>query len=109
MPDAPDRPDPASVRCPTCGAVQPWSDSCRRCRSDLRLLGEFASAYDRLRRDCLRSLRLGDARAALESARSCAALCPSAESHRLLAVSALLLRDPETTLALARRRLAQEA
>ncbi|MEW4568916.1 hypothetical protein AB1L88_13710 [Tautonia sp. JC769] len=109
MPDAPDRPDPASVRCPTCGAVQPWSDSCRRCRSDLRLLGAFASAYDRLRRDCLRSLRLGDARAALESARSCAALCPSAESHRMLAAASLLLGDPATAFDLARRSLAREA
>lgn len=108
MSNTPNRPDTDTVRCPTCGVVQPWSDSCRRCRSDLRLLGEFASAYDHYRRRCLRSLRLGDTRAALESARSCATLCPSAEADRLLAVASLRFGDPATALELVHRQLTQE-
>ena len=98
-----DRPDPEAVRCPTCRAAQPWSDACRRCGSDLRLLREFAEAYRRRRLACLRSLRSGDLRAAWRAARDGHALSASAESRRLKAVAALLLGDPATAVALARR------
>ena len=99
----PPPPDPDTVRCPTCRASQPWSDSCRRCQSDLRLLRAFAASYHRLRRSSLRSLRAGDPRAARVAARACMALSPSPDALRLLAVSSLLLGDPDTALALARR------
>jgi hypothetical protein len=96
-------PDPDTVRCPTCRASQPWSDSCRRCQSDLRLLRDFAESYQRLRRSALRSLRSGDARSARLAARSCASLCPSIDALRLLAVCSLIEGDPDTALALAQR------
>jgi hypothetical protein len=99
----PSPPDPDTVRCPTCRAVQPWSDSCRRCQSDLRMLREFASAYHRVRRSCLAHLRDGAPRAAWTDARACHALAPSDESLRLLAVVALLRGDPATAVALASR------
>lgn len=77
------------VRCPTCRALQEWSDACRRCKSDLRLLREFATAYDRHRRACLDELRSGRPRAAWRHARRCRALRDDAESLRLLALAAL--------------------
>ena len=91
------------VRCPTCRAVQEWSDACRRCRSDLRLLREFASAYRRDRRACLEALRSGRPGAAWPLARRCQALRGDAESLRLLAVVALCRGDWATAAALARR------
>jgi hypothetical protein len=96
-------PDPDTVRCPTCRASQPWSDSCRRCQSDLRLLRDFAGSYHLLRRSALLALRFGDARSAQVAARSCASLCPSGDALRLLAVCSLIEGDPDTALALARR------
>ena len=57
-------PAPGMVRCPTCRALQEWSDACRRCRSDLRLLRASAAAYERSRRACLEAVRSGDPRAA---------------------------------------------
>lgn len=38
------------VRCPTCHAEQEWSDVCRRCKCDLRLLRSMAEACRRHRR-----------------------------------------------------------
>ena len=95
-------PDPDTVRCPTCRASQPWSDSCRRCQSDLRLLRCFASSYHRLRRSSLQSIRSGDPRSARLAARACLDLCPSDDALRLLAVCSLLEGNPDTALSLAR-------
>jgi hypothetical protein len=94
---APDR-----VHCPTCRAEQEWSDTCRRCKSDLRLLRTFAAAYQQSRRACLESLRQGHGRAALAAARRCHQLRPDIESRRLLALAALECGDWETAAALAR-------
>jgi hypothetical protein len=102
-------PDPAAapawntVRCPTCRAVQEWSDTCRRCKSDLRLLRAFASAYRRSRRTCLKRLRSGPAHAALPAARRCHALSRDPESRRLLALVALHAGDWATAATLASR------
>jgi hypothetical protein len=89
----PDPIDPETVRCPTCRASQPWSDTCRRCRSDLRLLREFAEGYERARLECLDHLREGRPREALDAARRCLELSPDARSRRLLALASLRLGD----------------
>jgi hypothetical protein len=81
------------LRCPTCGARQGWSDSCRRCKSDLRLLGDALKAYARHRRSSLLDLDAGRLDAALGHARRCHDLRPGPESHRLLAVCQLLRGD----------------
>jgi hypothetical protein len=94
--------DPATVRCPTCRASQPWSDACRRCRSDLRLLREFAGAYEHARRECLDRLRLGRLREAEEAARRCCELSPDARSRRLLALVALRSGDWPSAASLGR-------
>ena len=86
-------PDPDQVRCPTCRAIQEWSDTCRRCKSDLRLLRKLTEAYWQIHRACLARLRSGRPRAALRLAQHCRSLSASAESDRLLAVCALLNQD----------------
>jgi hypothetical protein len=96
-----DRIETATVRCPTCRAVQEWSESCRRCKTDLRLLLDVADAYLRGRLRCLLRLRAGRPRAALRAARLCHELRADEESARLLAVCALLCEDWETAAALA--------
>ena len=101
-------PNPSTVRCPTCRASQEWSDTCRRCRSDLRLLRRFAQGYDQARHACLVALRDGHPRAALDAARHCHALAPSAESRRLLTTAALHLHDWPTALDDGRRFLATD-
>jgi hypothetical protein len=79
-----------TMHCPTCRAAQAWSDTCRRCKSDLRLLREVAEEYAALRRHCLSNLRQNRTRAALEQARQCFALRDDDETRRLLAVCELL-------------------
>jgi hypothetical protein len=85
--------DPETVRCPTCRAMQPWSDLCRRCKSDLRLLREFAEAYEQSRRACLDHLRHGRHREARAAANRCLELFPDPASRRLLALVALRSGD----------------
>jgi hypothetical protein len=85
-----DRTRQATVRCPTCRAVQEWSDSCRRCKCDLRLLRDVAEAYERSRRLCLLGIRSGQPAAALRHARRCHWLRPGADSTRLLALCSFL-------------------
>jgi hypothetical protein len=97
-----DRPDLETVACPTCRAVQPWADACRRCRSDLRLLREAASAYARDRLACLAQLRAGRVHAARLAARRCHDLAPGPDSRRLLAVASLLADDRPTAVEMAR-------
>jgi hypothetical protein len=85
--------DPETVRCPTCRAMQPWSDACRRCKSDLRLLREFAEAYEQSRRACLDHLHRGRLRQARAAAIRCLELSPDETSRRLLALVALKLGE----------------
>jgi hypothetical protein len=79
------------VRCPTCGAVQAWSDACRRCRCELSFLHDAADAAQASRRRSLRALHLGRVPEALHHARRLYALCPDRPAARLLAVCHLLL------------------
>ena len=94
--------DPTNVRCPTCRANQPWSDTCRRCKSDLRLLREFARAYEIDRQACLAALRDGRPREAELAARRCLGISPDAEGRRLLALAALQAGDWARAAELAR-------
>jgi hypothetical protein len=102
-------PLPATLRCPTCRAVQEWSDTCRRCKCDLRLLRSVADAYQAEYARCLVELELGRTAAGLAAARRCLQLWPRPESHQLLAVCALLHGDWPTALDAARRALAAPA
>lgn len=93
---------PKRMRCPTCGAEQAWSDTCRRCRCDLRLLRAAEQAYQRHRRQCLDGLARGQIEIALHHASRTHRLKPSIESSRLLAVCNLLSERWPQALQLAR-------
>src|SRR5271156_6099135 len=92
-----------TLRCPTCRALQESTDTCRRCRSDLRLLQACAAAYERSRRACLGHLRSGSSQAALRAAERCHALRGDAESRRLLALAAWKSGDWMTAARLTHR------
>jgi hypothetical protein len=85
--------NPETMRCPTCRATQVWSETCRRCKCDLRLLREVADGYAAVRLHCLSNLRQNKPGAALEQARQCYALRADNETRRLLAVCELLNGD----------------
>jgi hypothetical protein len=91
------------IRCPTCGARQGLSDTCRRCKSDLRLLRAAQDAYRRHRRESLGFLAAGDLERALGHARKCHELMPGAESNRLMAACHVLRGEWLDAVALARR------
>jgi hypothetical protein len=78
------------MHCPTCGAEQEWADTCRRCKSDLRLLRAADHAYEWHRLRCVRDLDLGQPHRAIRHAQACHRLRPGQSSHRLLALSHLL-------------------
>lgn len=96
----PDRPDD-ELRCPTCGARQAPSETCRRCKSDLRLLVAALGTYAEHRRAGLADLEAGRLDAALRHARRCHELRPGPESHRLLAICRLVQEDWPGALAAA--------
>jgi hypothetical protein len=98
----PDRP-PDELRCPTCGARQARSDTCRRCKCDLRLLVAALESYDDHRRAGLADLDAGRLEMALGHARRCHELRPGPESSRLLALCRLLRGDWPEALAAAGR------
>ena len=86
------------VRCPTCRAVQDWSDTCRRCKSDLKLLRAVIRTYQDHRRRCVRLLDQGEPDLALGHALRCHDLRPDTDSRRLLALCALAREEWETAL-----------
>jgi hypothetical protein len=96
-------PADGELRCPTCGARQEWSDTCRRCKCDLVLLRRVAGAGRACRRQCLRSLRAGRIGEALHHARRLYALFPDRPAARLLAVCHLLRGNWAAALVLSRR------
>lgn len=89
-------------RCPTCGARQAWADTCRRCKSDLRLLRAALEAYEAHRRLGLRALDAGRLDDALRHARRCHELRPGADSRQLLAVCQVVRGEYAEALELAR-------
>jgi hypothetical protein len=86
----PDGPLDTSFICPVCRAAQAWSDSCRRCRCDLRLLRQADEARRRARQQALQHLRAGRWADAERAARAYHDIQPGADSRRLLAVCCLL-------------------
>ena len=80
----------SSMTCPVCGAEQVWSDACRRCKCDLSDLRRTWHLCRQARATCLRSLRAGELNRAAAAAEQFAALSPSADATRLLAVCRLL-------------------
>ncbi|MGC8643658.1 MAG: hypothetical protein ACP5XB_27685 [Isosphaeraceae bacterium] len=91
---------PDQVRCPTCRAVQVWSDQCRRCRSDLRLLRAACSTYQHHRGCCFLELDAGHLQVALGHALRCYDLQPGPDSLRLLSLCALAREEWKTALEL---------
>lgn len=87
-----------SLRCPTCGAEQPPSAECRRCKCDLSLVVAVRQHAEALHRDCLMQLRAGQYRDALSAARRRFELAPDRTSRRLLAVAYLCLGKYQAAL-----------
>jgi len=77
-------------RCPTCQAKQDASPECRRCKCDLTLVVAMRESAQAMHEACLRRLRSGDYRAALDCALRRHAITPDATSRRLLGVVYLL-------------------
>ena len=86
-------PSQQDMRCPTCGARQAWTDACRRCKCDLRLLCAAASSYEQHRQSCLEHLIGGTPERAVSHAHSCHGLAPGGESLRLIALCQLHLEN----------------
>lgn len=78
------------LRCPTCGARQVWSDTCRRCKCDLSLVHQVQRRLRTLRRRCLSQLRDQQLEASLDTAKQCCELSAEAANTRLLALCHLL-------------------
>ncbi len=82
------------MRCPTCGARQDgWVATCRRCKSDLRLLRAALASYERSWQAALVDLDEGRYDAALAPRPPLPRAAPGAESRRLLAICQLLRGD----------------
>ena len=90
------------LRCPTCNAAQVWSDECRRCKSDLRLLRRVVIARRQLRDEALRALRNGHYSEALNNAQLAFDLYPDDPGKRLLATCELLAGNWLRAMLLAR-------
>jgi hypothetical protein len=80
-----------TLNCPTCGAEQVWSDTCRRCKCDLALLVEALCLRDSLHQEILRHIQSGDVPRALTYARRRWELSPDEDAARLLAVCSALM------------------
>ena len=101
MPSDEPRPATDTMRCPTCGARQEWSDSCRRCKCDLTLVRPLLQHRQRLRRAVLQALRDGRFADALTAAEHAYALQRDEDARRLLAVAQLLTGRYAAAVALA--------
>lgn len=87
--DAPTPPSQPLV-CPTCGATGQSGAECRRCHSDLRLLGQLLARRAAELHALARALAAGRWAEALLSAQYIHTLRQDEESFRLLAVCQLL-------------------
>lgn len=81
------------IRCPTCRATQIPADTCRRCRSDLRLLVSTLEWYAWCRTQCWEALDRGNPVVARQWAEQCLAMRACEESLRLAAIAALRAGD----------------
>ena len=89
------------MRCPTCRAEQDWSDTCRRCKSDLRLLRRLAAACGRSRAQVLEHLNANRPAEALRAAEQLCLLSRDSSTERLLAVCQLLCGQYDQALRIA--------
>jgi hypothetical protein len=78
------------LRCPTCGARQPWVLACRRCKCDLSLVVAALRQRVAARRSCLSELSRGNLIEAQAAALRCWRIDPDEEAARLLSVAFLL-------------------
>lgn len=85
--------DSNGFRCPTCGARQDLSPTCRRCKCDLSLVVAAHRRRQALRRQCLLEIGRRRGPAARQAADELYRLAPDADSARLLAVAHLLCGD----------------
>jgi hypothetical protein len=90
-----------TMQCPSCRARQEWSDECRRCKSDLRLLRQLMEVRKRHRLDALRLFGCGEYQAAFAAASRADELWRGEDTRRLLASCHLLLGDFESAVELA--------
>ena len=97
------------MRCPICRAEQEWSDSCRRCRGDLRLLRACRDRLAELALGCFQALAENRPAEAHRLASELLALDPSLESQRLFAASAFANGDYAAAVRAASAALAAEA
>ena len=90
-------PDDASgapeFSCPTCGAGQTLSETCRRCGSDLGLVVELQRENRRLRRRCLAYLRQRRLLPATRLAQQCYRVSSDDRNLGLLATCYLMRGD----------------
>ncbi len=85
-------PDPGprldgQCRCPTCGAIQPWQDECRRCRTELVVLRRIAEETVRVRYCLLEALKENEQKIAGRLAERLVDLSPTPFHRALLKFS----------------------
>jgi hypothetical protein len=97
-----------TFRCPTCRASQELSDTCRRCKSDLRLVQDTLRTYRKHRACALSALQSAKPAVALRHARECVCLDPNSKSLELLALCSLCWGDWSAAAASARKALELE-
>lgn len=87
------------LQCPTCGAADQTGDTCRRCRSDLRLLQRLEADRANELRVLARALAAGQWSEALLAAQYIHTLRQDDMSFRLLGVCQLLSGQMESASA----------
>lgn len=90
---------PSPLRCPTCGAADQTGDTCRHCRSDLRLLQRLEADRAAELRVLARALVAGQWPEALLAAQYIHTLRQDDMSFRILGVCQLLSGQIETASA----------
>lgn len=89
------------MRCPTCGAQQEWSSTCRRCKGDLGLLEELAESCRRLRAHVIHNLQTGHYRQALRQVEQLLLLVRDQPTERLHAICLLCCQEYEEACSVA--------
>lgn len=92
-----------TMRCPTCGAKQSWSETCRRCGCSLDLLQDIRASYLEQRAACLQAMQGGQWTQAHWYARQCWRIDPREDAGKLLIVCGLKLGLDSEAWSLAKR------
>ncbi len=88
-------------RCPTCNAGYKGKLTCRRCKTDLRLLLDIEEKSRTHFKAAAAAFAVNDFNRMFFHAKRSFSLLQTPENYRLLACSALLIRRFDTALALA--------